>query len=138
MGRRSKKFPAPETSWTTSPVAEQQNVNLRTAPTVVTMPVSKATKKFEKNKLGDVIKARKNVAKIKQRKQMDAKKKQRKVADNAKAEDLEEEGAKKPKKSTKEDRPIPELPTFSMIPADSWPRTMGFSTTKWPIRPSTQ
>ena len=103
MGRRSKKFPAPETSWTTSPVAEQQNVNLRTAPTVVTMPVSKATKKFEKNKLGDVIKARKNVAKIKQRKQMDAKKKQRKVADNAKAEDLEEEGAKKPKKSTKED-----------------------------------
>ncbi|KAL1599320.1 Nucleolar Complex 2 protein [Nothophoma quercina] len=67
------------------------------------MPVSKATKKFEKNKLGDVIKARKNVAKIKQRKQMDAKKKQRKVADNAKAEDLEEEGAKKPKKSTKED-----------------------------------
>mgnify|MGYP004502053045 CR=1 FL=1 len=67
------------------------------------MPVSKATKKFEKNKLGDVLKARKNVAKIKQRKQMDAKKKQRKAADNAKAEDLEEEGVKKPKKSAKED-----------------------------------
>ncbi|KAF2627542.1 ribosome assembly protein-like protein Noc2 [Macroventuria anomochaeta] len=67
------------------------------------MPVSKSTKKFEKNKLGDVLKARKNVAKIKQRKQMDAKKKQRKAADNAKAEDLEEEGAKKPKKSAKED-----------------------------------
>ena len=68
------------------------------------MPVSKATKKFEKNKLGDVLKARKNVAKIKQRKQMDAKKKQRKAADNAKAEDLEEEAAKKPKKATKEDQ----------------------------------
>ncbi|KAJ4375540.1 Nucleolar Complex 2 protein [Didymella sp. IMI 355093] len=67
------------------------------------MPVSKSTKKFEKNKLGDVLKARKNVAKIKQRKQMDAKKKQRKAADNAKAEDLEGEAAKKPKKSTKED-----------------------------------
>lgn len=45
------------------------------------MPVSKATKKFERNKLGDVLKARKNVAKIKQRKQMDDKKRQRKVAD---------------------------------------------------------
>ncbi|KAF3032471.1 Nucleolar Complex 2 protein [Didymella keratinophila] len=67
------------------------------------MPVSKSTKKFEKNKLGDVLKARKNVAKIKQRKQMDAKKKQRKAADNAKAEDLEEEAAKKPKTSGKED-----------------------------------
>lgn len=66
------------------------------------MPVSKATKKFEKNKLGDVIKARKNVAKIKQRKQMDAKKKQRKASDNAKADDLEEDGVKKPKK-TKDD-----------------------------------
>ncbi|KAJ4988842.1 ribosome assembly protein [Stagonosporopsis vannaccii] len=66
------------------------------------MPVSKATKKFEKNKLGDVIKARKNVAKIKQRKQMDAKKKQRKASDNAKAEDLEEDALKKPKKA-KED-----------------------------------
>src|SRR5690242_6344771 len=66
------------------------------------MPVSKATKKFERNKLGDVIKARKNVAKIKQRKQMDAKKKQRKASDNAKADDLEEDGVKKPKK-TKDD-----------------------------------
>ncbi|KAJ4322656.1 Nucleolar Complex 2 protein [Neodidymelliopsis sp. IMI 364377] len=68
------------------------------------MPVSKSTKKFEKNKLGDVLKARKNVAKIKQRKQMDAKKKQRKASDNAKADDLEEEGSKKPKsKDAKED-----------------------------------
>ncbi|KAH6643077.1 ribosome assembly protein-like protein Noc2 [Boeremia exigua] len=67
------------------------------------MPVSKATKKFEKNKLGDVIKARKNVAKVKQRKQMDAKKKQRKASDNAKAEDLEEDGVKKANKSANED-----------------------------------
>lgn len=67
------------------------------------MPVSKSTKKFEKNKLGDVLKARKNVAKIKQRKQMDAKKKQRKASDNAKADDLDDEGAKKPKKAAKDD-----------------------------------
>ncbi|KAJ4338500.1 Nucleolar Complex 2 protein [Ascochyta clinopodiicola] len=67
------------------------------------MPVSKSTKKFEKNKLGDVLKARKNVAKVKQRKQMDAKKKQRKASDNAKADDLDGDGAKKPTKSTKDD-----------------------------------
>lgn len=54
------------------------------------MAQSKATKKFEKNKLGDVLKARKNVAKIKQKKQMDLKKKERKARDNAKAEDLEQ------------------------------------------------
>ena len=60
------------------------------------MPVSKATKKFEKNKLPDLIKARKNVAKIKQKKQMDLKKKERKARDNARAEDLEDESAKKP------------------------------------------
>ncbi|KAF2820732.1 Noc2-domain-containing protein [Ophiobolus disseminans] len=54
------------------------------------MAQSKATKKFEKNKLGDVLKARKNVAKIKQKKQMDLKKKERKARDNAKADDLEE------------------------------------------------
>jgi hypothetical protein len=86
-----------------SPADQQQNVNSRRAHTVATMPISKSTKKFEKNKLGDVLKARKNVAKIKQKKQMDAKKKQRKAADNAKAEDLEAEAAKKPNKSGKED-----------------------------------
>ena len=53
------------------------------------MPVSKATKKFEKNKLHDVIKRRKDVAKIKQKKQMDVKKKERKARDNARAEDLD-------------------------------------------------
>ncbi|KAI8933786.1 hypothetical protein NX059_009494 [Plenodomus lindquistii] len=61
------------------------------------MPVSKATKKFEKNNLHDVIKRRKDVAKIKQRKQMDVKKKERKARDNAKADELESEAAAKPK-----------------------------------------
>ncbi|KAL6706442.1 Nucleolar Complex 2 protein [Coniothyrium glycines] len=61
------------------------------------MPVSKATKKFEKNKLHDVIKRRKDVAKIKQRKQMDVKKKERKARDNARAEDLEGEAPQAPK-----------------------------------------
>lgn len=60
------------------------------------MPVSKATKKFEKNKLHDVIKKRKEVAKIKQRKQMDVKKKERKARDNAKAESIEADATKKP------------------------------------------
>lgn len=59
------------------------------------MPVSKATKKFQKDKLGDTIKRRKDVAKIKQRKQMDAKKKERKARDNARADDVEEEAAAK-------------------------------------------
>ncbi|KAJ4366407.1 Nucleolar Complex 2 protein [Neocucurbitaria cava] len=68
------------------------------------MPVSKATKKFEKNKLHDVIKKRKDVAKIKQRKQMDVKKKERKARDNAKAEDLDGEASTKPKANgTKDD-----------------------------------
>ncbi|KAH7086225.1 Noc2p family-domain-containing protein [Paraphoma chrysanthemicola] len=58
------------------------------------MAQSKATKKFEKNKLHDVIKARKNVAKIKQKKQMDVKKKERKARDNAKAEDLNGDSSK--------------------------------------------
>ena len=59
------------------------------SPDPANMPVSKATKKFEKNKLHDVIKKRKEVAKIKQRKHLDVKKKERKARDNAKAEDLE-------------------------------------------------
>ncbi|KAF1829350.1 nucleolar complex protein 2 [Decorospora gaudefroyi] len=61
------------------------------------MPVSKATKKFQKDKLGDVLKRRKDVAKVKQRKQMDTKKKERKARDNARADDVEEEAAKKRK-----------------------------------------
>ncbi|KAF1971657.1 Noc2-domain-containing protein [Bimuria novae-zelandiae CBS 107.79] len=59
------------------------------------MPVTKATKKFEKNKLAGVLKKRKDVAKIKQRKQMDAKRKQRKALDNAPADGVETSDGKK-------------------------------------------
>ncbi|KAF2753177.1 Noc2-domain-containing protein [Pseudovirgaria hyperparasitica] len=41
------------------------------------MPQSKATKKFEKNRLGDVLKRRKEFKKIKQREQKNAKRKER-------------------------------------------------------------
>ncbi|CBX97647.1 hypothetical protein IAQ61_001140 [Plenodomus lingam] len=67
------------------------------------MPVSKATKKFEKNKLHDVLKRRKDVAKIKQKKQMDVKKKERKARDNAKAEALEGDDSAKPKANGSKD-----------------------------------
>jgi nucleolar complex protein 2 len=73
------------------------------------MPVSKATKKFQKDKLGDVIKRRKDVAKVKQRKQMDTKKKERKARDNAKADDLEEEASKKPKTNGAKDDKLGEM-----------------------------
>lgn len=66
------------------------------------MPVSKRTKKFEKNELGALLKKRKDVAKIKQRKQMDLKKKQRKALDNAPADGLENGAAKKTANGTKE------------------------------------
>ncbi|KAL1794913.1 hypothetical protein ACET3X_006729 [Alternaria dauci] len=73
------------------------------------MPVSKATKKFQKDKLGDVIKRRKDVAKVKQRKQMDAKKKERKARDNEKAADLQEEAAKKPKTNGAQDDKLADM-----------------------------
>ncbi|RYO71739.1 Nucleolar complex protein 2 [Alternaria arborescens] len=73
------------------------------------MPVSKATKKFQKDKLGDVIKRRKDVAKVKQRKQMDAKKRERKARDNEKAADLEEEATKKPKTNGAKDDKLGEM-----------------------------
>lgn len=68
------------------------------------MPVTKATKKFERNKLAGVLKQRKDVAKIKQRKQMDAKRKQRKALDNAPADGVEtESGSKKKSNGVKDD-----------------------------------
>ncbi|CAN9327702.1 unnamed protein product [Alternaria sp. RS040] len=73
------------------------------------MPVSKATKKFQKDKLGDVIKRRKDVAKVKQRKQMDAKKRERKARDNEKAADLDEEAAKKPKTNGAKDDKLADM-----------------------------
>ncbi|KAI1605336.1 hypothetical protein PtrCC142_002450 [Pyrenophora tritici-repentis] len=73
------------------------------------MPVSKATKKFQKDKLGDVIKRRKDVAKIKQRKQMDTKKKERKARDNARADDLDDDASKKPKTNGATDDKLGEM-----------------------------
>ncbi|KAF2450464.1 Noc2-domain-containing protein [Karstenula rhodostoma CBS 690.94] len=66
------------------------------------MPVSKRTKKFEKNELGALLKKRKDVAKIKQRKQMDLKKKQRKALDNAPADGVENGAGKKTTNGTKD------------------------------------
>lgn len=65
------------------------------------MPQSKATRKFEKNKLGDVLKKRKEVAKIKQRKQMDAKRKEKRARDNAPADGVEDSA--KPKTNGSKD-----------------------------------
>ena len=53
----------------------------------------KATKKFEKNHLKDIIEQRKDHAKIKQRQQIKAKKKARNASDYAKVSDQEEPGA---------------------------------------------
>lgn len=69
----------------------------------VKMPVSKATKKFEKNKLAGVLKKRKDVAKIKQRKQMDLKRKQRKVLDNTPADGVENDASKNAKSNGAKD-----------------------------------
>lgn len=73
------------------------------------MPVSKATKKFEKNKLSQVLKKRKDVAKIKQRKQMDLKRKQRKALDNAPADGVEEDASKKTKTNGAKDDAFGEM-----------------------------
>lgn len=74
---------------TTTPSCAREQLNS------TSMAQSKSTRKFEKNKLHDVIKRRKDVAKIKQRKQMDVKKKERKARDNARADDLEDDSSKK-------------------------------------------
>ena len=73
------------------------------------MPVTKATKKFEKNKLSGVLKKRKDVAKIKQRKQMDLKRKQRKALDNAPADGVEAGAGGKPKSNGVKDDAFGEM-----------------------------
>ncbi|KAK7514338.1 ribosome assembly protein-like protein Noc2 [Phyllosticta citriasiana] len=55
------------------------------------MAQSKATKKFEKNHLKDVLKRRKEGAKVKQQKHMKEKRKARNAKDNERASDVEEE-----------------------------------------------
>ncbi|KAF2017784.1 Noc2-domain-containing protein [Aaosphaeria arxii CBS 175.79] len=61
------------------------------------MAQSKATKKFEKNKLKDVLKKRKDSAKIKQRVHMRDKRREKRAQDNAPAEPLEGQETRKPK-----------------------------------------
>lgn len=63
------------------------------------MPPSKSTKKFEKSKLPDVLKARKANAKIKQKIHLTQKRKERKASDNAPAEAVNgQTGGRPPKK----------------------------------------
>jgi len=68
------------------------------------MGVSKSTKKFEKHHLGDVLKKRKEGAKIKQRHQQAAKRKERRAKDNEKDEAIvvDEERTGKKRKSEKD------------------------------------
>ncbi|KAF2751208.1 ribosome assembly protein-like protein Noc2 [Sporormia fimetaria CBS 119925] len=73
------------------------------------MPVSKSTKKFEKHKLKDVLKSRKEHAKIKQKKQMEAKRKERKARDNAPADAIDGEGVTKPRSKDTQDNSIDEM-----------------------------
>lgn len=73
------------------------------------MPQAKATKKFERNKLKDVLKRRKDHAKVKQRAQMSAKRKERRARDNAPAEDLDGDIKKKAKSKNAEDASIGEM-----------------------------
>ncbi|MCJ1341076.1 Nucleolar Complex 2 protein [Bachmanniomyces sp. S44760] len=66
----------------------------------------KATRKFEKNHLKDVIEKRKDFAKIKQRQQIKAKRQARRASDYAKAPDIEdEELASKAASKRKDDGP---------------------------------
>lgn len=71
----------------------------------------KATKKFEKNKLKDVLKRRKEGAKIKQRHQMSAKRKERNAKDNERAAPIDGET---PKKSKNGEAPETSLNEMSM------------------------
>jgi len=68
------------------------------------MAISKSTKKFEKHHLGDVLKRRKEGAKIKQRHQQAAKRKERRTKDNEKDEAIvaDEERTGKKRKSEKD------------------------------------
>ncbi|KAF2839231.1 Noc2-domain-containing protein [Patellaria atrata CBS 101060] len=69
------------------------------------MPQTKATRKFEKNKLKDVLKRRKEGAKFKQKVQLKEKKKAKRAKENARAEDLEDG----PKKAQPGNNPFGEM-----------------------------
>jgi nucleolar complex protein 2 len=73
------------------------------------MPQSKSTKKFEKTKLPDVLKRRKQNAKVKQKQQMSAKRKERNAKDNAPADHVNGETGKNPKSKDGQDHSIGEM-----------------------------
>lgn len=73
------------------------------------MPPSKSTKKFEKTHLKDVLKRRKEGAKIKQKKQIIAKRKERNAKDNERAEGVDDEASKKPRSKEAKDTSIGEM-----------------------------
>jgi nucleolar complex protein 2 len=73
------------------------------------MAQSKATKKFEKNKLKDILERRKKNAKIKQQKQMSTKRKERRAKDNARAEDLDGDESTEHRKKQHQDTSIGEM-----------------------------
>lgn len=73
------------------------------------MPVTKSTKKFEKNKLKDVIKRRKEGAKVKQRQQMSAKRKERNAKDNERAEPIDGDASTPSKSKNAQDSSIADM-----------------------------
>ena len=73
------------------------------------MPQSKSTRKFEKNRLHDVLKGRKAVSKIKQKHQIAAKRKQRRAQDNERADDIAGDGSKKSKSKEGKDDSLGEM-----------------------------
>jgi nucleolar complex protein 2 len=75
---------------------------------LVKMPQSKQTKKFEKNRLPGLLKKRKDVAKVKQKKQMDAKRKEKRARDNVPADGVEAD-AKNPKSNGATDETFGEM-----------------------------
>jgi nucleolar complex protein 2 len=78
-------------------------------PNPARMPVSKSTKKFEKNKLGDVLKRRKANAKVVQKQHLATKRKERKAKDNAPAADLDGNASTKPNTKDAQDTSIGEM-----------------------------
>lgn len=66
------------------------------------MAQSKATKKFEKNRLGDALKRRKDFAKVKQRHQIKAKQKSKRATESGRQEDGAAEDESRPSKKQKQ------------------------------------
>ncbi|KAF2707285.1 ribosome assembly protein-like protein Noc2 [Pleomassaria siparia CBS 279.74] len=73
------------------------------------MPPSKSTKKFEKNRLHDVLKSRKVVGKIKQKQQINAKRKQRRAQDNEPVDGVEKPNGIKSQSKDPKDSALGEM-----------------------------